>query len=535
MALWERMSGSSSLAGVNAALADAVAREQIAEVARGIDRTRLPIFGLAAAIAWSGHQTPHMSFLITIAVVQVLVSLLGSYVFPDVAKCVVNYRSNRQKFLAILGYAMVASFAWGALILAASIGADPGTQAGLLAITVGLICIGGATYAWVPGASYAYVLTLMAMCEAQISYMQLHLPIVLHGLLVLFGLLLCQAQRQSGRVFVDRRVAAAGLREAERRRADELQAAAEQKAEQTRLHQAQQDAAREQHAAQSRSAMLRLAAQYEASVAALANDMETAVAVLATASDNISAINGSAAAKAAHVLGLADGATALVQSVATSAEALTQSAERISVEAQDQVAMCGTANANATSGKGSLSALSAEADQVADIVRVVQELAGQTNLLALNATIEAARAGDAGRGFAIVAQEVKTLATQTHGAAGRIAGIMQETMRRTAEAEQVMDGIFVTIGKSNSRANRIADTVAEQRGATLDIREASAKTAIASLEVSRTAEHVADDARAAEALAAQMRDVVAGLRGKAAALRDTSDAFLKSLNTASAA
>ncbi|MFM9828608.1 MAG: methyl-accepting chemotaxis protein [Sphingomonas sp.] len=529
------MSDTLPLAGVNTELSDAVTRERIAEAGRGIDRTRLPIVGLAAAIAWSGIKTPHIGFLIAIVLVQGVVSLLASYAFPDVPKCRVKYRSARQKFIAIYVYAAIASSSWGALILAATIGADPGTQAGLLAVGIGLICIGAVTFASVPVASYIYVLMLTVMCEVQISCMALHLPVVLHALLVLFSLMLCQAQGQSGRMFADRLIAAAGQREAERRRADERHAAAQQKAEQVLLHQAQQDAARAQNAAESRAAMLRLAAHYEASVAALASDMEAAVTVLATASDNISAINESAAARAAHVLGLADGATALVQSVAVSAEALTRSAERISIEAQDQVAMCGTANANATSGKGSLTALSAEADQVADIVRMVQELAGQTNLLALNATIEAARAGDAGRGFAIVAQEVKTLATQTHGAAGRIAGIMQETMRRTAEAEHVMDGIFLTIGKSNSRANRIADTVAEQRGATLDIREASAKTAIASLEVSRTAEQVADDARAAEALAAQMRNVVAGLRGKAAILRDTSDAFLKSLNTASAA
>lgn len=519
----------------NSLLRRAIAREQFAEAGRAILRTRLPIFGLAGAIAWSGRSASYPNILVALVVFHMAFSAMVPLFFPDMKQCRVRFRNNRQKFHIIYAYAFFSSLIWGTMLVAASIGSDPGAQMGFLCVHVGLICIGTVTFSAISKAAYIYIVTLAVLCEIHIQSAQVELPAALHGLLVIFCIMLCQAQGQTAQNFVRRMIIDAELHEAEQRRLAEVEQLAEQRAAEERLHQQQQEAARTRHAEEQRQASLRVAAQYEASVAALANDMDEAVATLAFASDNISTINASAAARAARVLGLADDATALVQSVAASAKALTRSAARISEEAEQQVEMCVDADGIAASGKGSLTALSDKADQVADIVRVVQELAGQTNLLALNATIEAARAGEAGRGFAVVAQEVKTLASQTHGAAGRIAGIMQETMRRTAEAELVMDGVFATIGKSAGRAHRIAGTVEEQRGATLDISQASAKTAQASLEVSRTAEQVAGDAHRAEVLAAQMRDVVAGLRSKSSLLRETSDAFLKSLTGARAA
>lgn len=69
-------------------------------------------------------------------------------------------------------------------------------------------------------------------------------------------------------------------------------------------------------------------------------------------------------------------------------------------------------------------------DQINEIARTISGVSGQTNLLALNATIEAARAGDAGRGFAIVASEVKALAQRSSGLSTEIAGLVRETQQR---------------------------------------------------------------------------------------------------------
>ncbi len=83
-----------------------------------------------------------------------------------------------------------------------------------------------------------------------------------------------------------------------------------------------------------------------------------------------------------------------------------------------------------------LNALSADIDSV---LEMINNLAGQTNLLALNAAIEAARAGDAGRGFSVVADEVRQLAERTVEATSRINGIVDDIQGFTREAISVTE------------------------------------------------------------------------------------------------
>ena len=89
--------------------------------------------------------------------------------------------------------------------------------------------------------------------------------------------------------------------------------------------------------------------------------------------------------------------------------------------------------ARANAARTTIDALTKAADQIGDIVGVINQISAQTNLLALNATIEAARAGEAGRGFSVVASEVKTLATQTGKSTGQIGAKVAEIQSTTRE------------------------------------------------------------------------------------------------------
>ena len=109
--------------------------------------------------------------------------------------------------------------------------------------------------------------------------------------------------------------------------------------------------------------------------------------------------------------------------------------------------------------------LSAGANRIGDVVKLIRDVAEQTNLLALNATIEAARAGQAGRGFAVVANEIKQLASQTAKATEDITAQIAGIQTSTIEAVNVIQSINAVTDDIARFTSAIASSVEQQNNA----------------------------------------------------------------------
>ncbi|UJJ33413.1 PAS domain-containing protein [Halopseudomonas maritima] len=111
----------------------------------------------------------------------------------------------------------------------------------------------------------------------------------------------------------------------------------------------------------------------------------------------------------------------------------------------------------------SIGALSAQSERINSIVQVIRGIAEQTNLLALNAAIEAARAGEQGRGFAVVADEVRNLAARTAQATVEINDVVQQNMELAQQAVSGMSGGREKAEQGVELANRAGEVMLEIR------------------------------------------------------------------------
>ncbi|WP_096181244.1 methyl-accepting chemotaxis protein [Effusibacillus lacus] len=151
---------------------------------------------------------------------------------------------------------------------------------------------------------------------------------------------------------------------------------------------------------------------------------------------------------------------------------MSQQAEQGNHSVQQAVQQMDSIQAAVTHSAAVVKHLGERSEAIGQIVEVITGIASQTNLLALNAAIEAARAGEHGRGFAVVADEVRKLAEQSEASAGQIAALIQEIQADTAKAvksmdegmEEVQSGmeLFRTAGISFSRIVNASQQVAGQ-------------------------------------------------------------------------
>jgi methyl-accepting chemotaxis protein len=218
-----------------------------------------------------------------------------------------------------------------------------------------------------------------------------------------------------------------------------------------------------------------------------------------------------------------------VQAVSSAAEELTASIQEIGtqVNGASQTAAIAVEKAEATNK--TVQGLTEAVSKIGEVINMINAIAEQTNLLALNATIEAARAGEAGKGFAVVASEVKNLANQTAQATKSIGDQIENVQIATDEAVDAISGITKTIGEIDAIASAIAAAVEEQGAATNEIAKSAEQASSGTHDVTKNISDISIAANSTSESANNVKNGASNLGGIAEDLNKRVEEFISLL------
>ncbi|MDP2296360.1 MAG: methyl-accepting chemotaxis protein [Pseudolabrys sp.] len=234
--------------------------------------------------------------------------------------------------------------------------------------------------------------------------------------------------------------------------------------------------------------------RFEAEMAESIGALHSAATALLGSADHLETSAAKASAQTVTVASASKDTAHKVGLAAHASEEMSRTIDEVGANAAQSSTLAAAAVEEAERTNATIDQMAGVGKEIGNVIELITGIAAQTNLLALNATIEAARAGEAGRGFSIVAQEVKTLAGQTAKATQDIASRITAMQVATDRSVTAIQEISARIRELDNFSARIAVAVEDQIMATRNIASnvAQAATGVG---------HVATSIAAIEAIA----------------------------------
>lgn len=278
--------------------------------------------------------------------------------------------------------------------------------------------------------------------------------------------------------------------------------------------------------------LLSVADRLDTELKQVAGEVSRAAAETESVSQTMTTAINSMNDQAGEMLDASHQAASNVQAVSHATEELTASFAEISEKMFNASTVARKATEAVRRTNRTVEDLSASAQKVSEIVKTINAIAAQTNLLALNATIEAARAGTAGRSFAIVAHEVKALASQAATATETIAAQIADMQAATGQTIAEISEISQIVAEIDNISRVVATAVEEQQKATKEIARSTQHAAIRTDEITKKIENANRTVTNTSTAAKASLGAANKLRSQAQTLVGSLDQFLQKVRKA---